>query len=172
MAPRPEAGRGCDGRANGPAAVVPRHDEPARSWLARLGMGPAERPVPARGIWVGASGRRYLHLACPIATVPDVGPATFLLVEHLPTGRVRVHYAGQADDLRRALAEDRDGARDEAVRRGARHVHVCLAALAEADRRAIVADLVRRLRPPLNAAPETETAAPRPGLVPGRLVAP
>jgi hypothetical protein len=130
---------------------------PARSWLERLGLRPAARTVPARGFWTGRSGRRYLHIACPIGSVPDVGPATYLICEHLESGRVRVHFAGYARDLRRQLLAEPHEARDEAVRRGARHVHFCLAAVAEAEQRAVTADLIVRLRPALNPAPSEDS---------------
>lgn len=141
---------------------------PAPSWLARLGLAP--RGVPARGCWAGASGRRYLHIACPLAHAPDIGPATYLIVAHRPDGRVHVLYAGEADDLRRRLLDETHLARDAALRAGATHVHVCLAAESDADRRAVVADLVRRLKPPLNAAPaEPDDRSAPSGLAPRRL---
>jgi hypothetical protein len=43
------------------------------------------------------------------------------------------------------------------VRRGARHVHFCLAAVAEAEQRAVTADLIVRLRPALNPAPSEDS---------------
>jgi len=165
---RAQIGEPVDGQAPSAARLPAPWQAPGRSWLARLGLAP--RAVPARGWWAGASGRRYVHLACPLANAPDIGPATYLIVAHQPNGRVSVLYAGEADDLRRRLLDETHLARDAALRAGATHVHVCLAAESEADRCAVVADLVRSLRPPLNAEPADAGIRPAPsGLAPRRL---
>ncbi|MBM3487327.1 MAG: hypothetical protein FJX67_11970 [Alphaproteobacteria bacterium] len=147
--------------AGAASTALARLDETPPSLLERLAEAIRRRPrhVPQRGYWVGRSGRRFLHINCPIDAVPDVGPANYLIVRHLGNGKVRVLYAGEADDLRRRLVLMAHAARDEAIRAGADHLHLCLAAGGEAERRAIAADLVLRLHPVLNPDPAPRAAS-------------